>query len=890
MPIPDRPLTITEVLEQELEALTGTPQAGSSVFTKLHRQRLRALCLSGGGIRSATFALGVMQGLARKGLLDQFDYLSTVSGGGYIGGWLSSWIARASLPQVIEELRRRPKDPLDPEPAPIRHLRSFSNFLTPRLGVLSADSWTLVATYLRNLLLNWLVFVPPLIALLSLPLLLTEIVSWQPVGEGVHIQYLIGLALGLMAAIGSIAAVRYVHLNRPRQRGITEGTGTFDEMRGQREFLRQCLFPMLAGTTAVTICWAWGTSYASPIADLVQQRPAWLVFGALGAVVHLVGWLLARGSMLRRGVGPGAGRWRWLLATSTGFTLGVVASWLARLAPPLWDLTPYERGIYVWLAVPVLFAVILLSSHLYVGYTSTKQSDAEREWSARFTAWVLICISVWVIGCGLVIVGPAVVHWILDQVGVRLAVPLRNALALLGGASGIAGARVGRRTEASGRWRILALWLAAVFIAWLVIVLSSVGREAMALVQHHALFVDSGSTGALLAAGGITALLLLSGLLSGWLIDTNMFSLHAMYRSRLIRAYLGASRPEGERDPNPFTGFDDNDNIHLRDLWPRPAPPGGNQRPLHIIGATLNLVSGEKLAWQERKAESFTFSPLHCGSLNVGYRATQDNPRDAESAGYAGSRGVSLGTAMAISGAAASPEMGYHSSPVLSLLLTFFNVRLGWWLGNPGEAGRDVFRQSSPSSSLSPIIDEAFGRTTDRSPYVYLSDGGHFENLGLYEMVLRRCHTIVVVDATADPGGGCSDLGNAIRKIRIDFGIPIDIEVTGARHAAPLRPGSCAIGAIRYACVDPGAEDGVLIYIKPAVAPDDPPDVQAYARVNPTFPHESITDQWFTESQFESYRQLGAHIIEVVVPDMPPERGATMEWMAVQARKFAELR
>src|SRR5579862_1080821 len=147
----------------------------SDHYTNLHRLTLEegaptALCLSGGGIRSATFGLGVLQGLAQVGAIGKFTYLSTVSGGGYIGGWLSSWIHRSGLASVTKALGGKSGTTVeDPEAAPIRNLRAYSNYLTPRLGFLSADTWTLIATYLRNLLLNWFVFVPLLMAVVSLP-------------------------------------------------------------------------------------------------------------------------------------------------------------------------------------------------------------------------------------------------------------------------------------------------------------------------------------------------------------------------------------------------------------------------------------------------------------------------------------------------------------------------------------------------------------------------------------------------------------------------------------------------------------------------------------------------------------------------------------------------
>src|SRR5437867_8074068 len=238
---------------------------------------------------------------------------------------------------------------------------------------------------------------------------------------------------------------------------------------------------------------------------------------------------------------------------------------------------------------------------------------------------------------------------------------------------------------------------------------------------------------------------------------------------------------------------------------------------------------------------------------------------------YGGQQGISLGTATTISGAAASPNMGYHSSPLVTFILTLLNVRLGAWLGNPGKAGEATFHLGYPNFSVGPIIAEAFGLTDDKNPYVYLSDGGHFENLGLYEMVLRRCHTIVVSDGGCDPECAFEDLGNAGRKIRIDLGVPIDLSEMNIRPRADggmALPGKyCAIGRIRYSCVDDNADDGTLIYLKPAFYGSEPMDVYNYAQSSAAFPHESTGHQFFSESQFERYRALGSHVIQQLLPD-----------------------
>ena len=202
----------------------------------------------------------------------------------------------------------------------------------------------------------------------------------------------------------------------------------------------------------------------------------------------------------------------------------------------------------------------------------------------------------------------------------------------------------------------------------------------------------------------------------------------------------------------------------------------------------------------------------------------------------------------------------------MTFLLTLFNARLGAWLGNPGEAGRFTWRKSDPVVGAGPLLREMFGRTTDANPYVYLSDGGHFENLGLYEMVSRRCHFIVVSDAGCDADYVFEDLGNAIRKIRIDLGIRIEFPNGLGIDAQHARGGNAhgAVGIIRYSDIDGAVENGTLLYLKATLSGDEPVDVANYAAAHPDFPHESTANQWFGESQFESYRVLGVHTIDTI--------------------------
>jgi hypothetical protein len=257
---------------------------------------------------------------------------------------------------------------------------------------------------------------------------------------------------------------------------------------------------------------------------------------------------------------------------------------------------------------------------------------------------------------------------------------------------------------------------------------------------------------------------------------------------------------------------------------------------------------------------------------------------------------VSLGTVMTISGAAASPNMGYNSSPLLTLVMTLFNARLGWWLGNPARPG-NYWKYPGPKFGVRPFVDEALGLTDDKNRWVNLSDGGHFDNLGLYEMVIRRCGLIVVCDGGADPAFSFEDLGNAVRKVRIDLGVSIEFDgvmpdVFSRGSTGAPRP-HCAIGRIRYSTVDPdGLPDGTLIYIKTSLTGDEPPDVVHYALQNPAFPHQETTDQFFDEAQFESYRRLGLHIIERICDRTgdvaPPDAQFDLAAFATLARKYCD--
>ncbi len=1018
-------LLVSEAYPNEIRMFDpGAPERDRDLawlYALIHRRPRAAICLSGGGIRSATFGLGVLQGLARHGLLDKFDYLSTVSGGGYLGSWLSAWIHRNPRGRdgVIEDLRRSPTSALDPEPPPIQHLRQYSNYLSPRFGAFSVDTWTLFATYGRNLLLNWLVLIPLLLAVLAVPRIYVAIVRWHDEARQGALAW---AALGL-GGLGLVMAVTYMGLFRPSLEEFRKRRGLSDWFpENRRTFLAFCLVPLLGGAVLVATWWAWLNYYndgkvnGDEVGDGLRRLAAHAdrvlaiagtsldglgldddrvvaaaVFIGLGAGLHgaawlVYSWLLRRwsGAELVAVVGTGA---------LAGFLASIVATKVSHGAPVV-----YYPELYACFGATGILIIFLLTASVFIGLISRWTDDEDREWFARLGGWVLIGTVAWSGLSALVIFGPLLLGWLKTVVSIGT---LSSLAALAAGWTAKTSATAKQREQAGALSLVMdhaAVVAAPIALVFILIILSLGTSALLAQVVPDLADTDYFQTiqnATVVDTVGFALVMAILGIAAGQFINVNQFSLHGMYRSRLIRAYLGASRLR--RRPNPFTGFDPLDNVQMHELRPelldvgsfvslgglvvalqtpatraaaavrdrldagtrgmvqayragrpvsaalqqaltdalnemivagRPllpadvvtAPPfaasvtesyAGNptgdqcvrlnralleqafpgtirpassppQRPLHVINVALNLVAGRDLARQERKAESFTVSHLHAGSWGLGYRRSSRYGSDRKPFG------ISLGTAVTISGAAASPNQGYHSSPVVTFLLALFNVRLGWWLGNPGPAGESTFEQAYPRRIVPPLVAEALGMTDRDHPYVYLSDGGHFDNLGMYEMALRRCRYIVVSDAGCDPDCSLEDLGGAIRKIRIDFGIPITVLREFRIYArASRKPGKyCALCTIGYSAVDGPGTDGWLIYIKPEVYGREPVDIYNYAEANPTFPHEPTADQFFTESQFESYRMLGISILDTLCRDAPAPAGLE-EFVAGIARYVA---
>jgi hypothetical protein len=1046
------------LLEQELTAKgqwPPKPPAGVDasafdarsidVYDHAAKLNLTGICFSGGGIRSATFNLGILQGLAAADRLNSFDYLSSVSGGGYIHQFLASWISCEDLEKVKHQLQPLPGPPSKRNfwPEPMRWLRRYANYLTPQVGLFTADTWVAFAIWARNTFLNQIVLTAAMLIMLLLPhfylsskgivahfllrhgeitaaIILVcfgiatyvvwgkqikcppedhckahEETGWGQTGvllsvflpiliavlafcpylyrsafwEGnmlPHTQEVQNLGAGTDADKVVLHVVKTMEWNDPGNI-IPATTRTYISRlhrlalppEPQQKITASCIDDGTASAMACTALFARKTSNAiasgtkdedafqdaakgklgsdnaaatQPVSDpaALENIRAWqsaysfrwwkpigiAVWKTFGMpfdqedAVHLyrpvnrfgedrsTSWVFSAmllgiailAAFTWRAIAPGIGRLIVILAVTGAMGTGYVLINLSRLVIffasfflPLEHVTRSAIPLLPWLGLTVVFVSIEIAG----GFIGNLVDESVREWFARLRAWSFLFGIVWLALTACSLIGPGIVH-VLIQTKFGASVWLgwagtTLASVLLGKSSAISGTAKDQASKTKMALNALALIGPPVFIAGLLLSLSWVVEKALhsiesqiglAVIPHFDFFL-------------LLLLLTATLLLFGWRIDVNEFSLHSFYRDRIARCYAGASNPD--RRANRFTGFAASDkrlrvidllpksfnNDVLKDLWANacgpdkcttePTPPT-YEGPFPIFNTTLNLSFGQDLAYQERKGASFVFTPLYCG-YDVGWTET-DTDR-IQFNGFTPTRsfayqdgGPRIATAVATSGAAMSPNWGFHSSPTMAFLLTIFNVRLGLWIRNPRHKRFRLSslrgRNSNPSSpwfGLFYLLAELFGMVNDSAAFVYLTDGGHFENMGLYELVRRHCSTIVICDSEQDNDLNFQGIGMAIRKCRIDHGAEIELDLTRLEPKGdPLvSPCCCVEGKIYY----PNGTSGKVLYIKSVYTGGLPADLINYRKENPTFPNTSTLDQWFSESQFESYRRLG---------------------------------
>ena len=907
-----------EVLEQEQAFLKNREAAGDSSGTQSVDQENFSICFSGGGIRSAAFNLGVLQALAEKRLLPKIDYLSTVSGGGYIGSWFMALLHRNENLEEVQKLLKPKivfdeKDRTSPtkdgqaqasveqgEPQAIHHLRTHSNYLAPKVGIFSTDLWALWVIYLRNTFLNALVLGP---LMLAITFLLRYFRFFQTtIGNEFNlpaIQSIIGIGCTLLASL-----LIFTSLSRCRQGAKNTRNTNLETSFLDSFWLPVLLFAVSTAFIGSAVRYYKDANFSDP------QSSYWLSnylnpeeFSTYAPWVFLAGALFQAIAfnhrsfltLFRKLVDFKNNRLnreqplRWMLSgLLSGGTLAILLYSLAVYFPLLSDeesqktrdtfskskpsaqkvdspLDPkteskssslakitdsQDPGDDWWISllvgclIPLALFSFSLAQSFQIGILGSLENREVREKWSFLQAYCSVAGLGWLVAFVLGIVVP---DWIYGQLRSEKYYLTSSLGAVWGTTSGIAiwlaqslwtGTKRKPILDAIvkiGPYVALALGFVVVGLVAKFIVHDLLGSWISLFNGHLVIFFFLGS--------------LLISLIASRYVDVNIFSLQEMYENRLVSAFLGASQRE-RTHIDPVTHIDPNDDLKLCDVG---FDSHGNLRgPIHLINTAINLCGTDQREYDERKADSFVLSPLFCGSTQTGFRRTDD--------GYAGE--LTLGRAFSTSGAAVSPNMGYYSTAPVTALLTFCNLRLGGWFPNPRSRH---FKESNPKFGWIQIVREIMGFTDAKEDFVYLSDGGHFDNLGAYELVRRRTKKIYICDAGADPKSTCHELAMLIRNARIDFSVAIDIDVSklARNQETGLSEKQIAFGKIFYPANGvQSQETGEIIYLKLNLTKEDSTDLLSYQIRNPDFPHQSTVNQFYSESQFESYRYLGYSVAQ----------------------------
>ena len=349
-------------------------------------------------------------------------------------------------------------------------------------------------------------------------------------------------------------------------------------------------------------------------------------------------------------------------------------------------------------------------------------------------------------------------------------------------------------------------------------------------------------------------ILVLAAIVFGRFVNLNLIGPHHVWRNRLMEAFMPNKNAVETNTWQPAT---EADNALIENMCDE-----HNPQPYHIINTNVILSNSPKVDYSGRGGDNYIISPLYCGSDATGWKLTKTLEKNKN-------KRITLATAMATSAAALNPNAGVSGEGVtrnivVSLLLSMLNLRLGYWTRNPGKKKS----LGSPNFFVPGLTSEILRLgLSEKSSHIQLSDGGHYENLALYELVRRKLDLIIVSDGGADPEFNFDDLANAIEKVRVDFGT--NIYFIDNYKADNILPGTAghdkyqekyAIAKKGFAIADINYQDGTkgtLVYLKLAMIENLPTDVYSYKGMHPSFPHESTADQFFNEKQFEAYRELG---------------------------------
>ncbi len=801
------------------KALTGKrdPGIGFDEIHKIEKQNLglattassTGLALSGGGIRSASFGLGVIQALLEHGIMQEIEYLSTVSGGGYIGTsltWNRSLVSDPnrffdepnpfgvkgrgvrSLSQISDQ--RQDKDGQNQAGGNtfLSYIRQHGNYLSPSRWM---NIGSAIGVALRNLIISFLIYFSLLLIAISFWNLAANMVA-KAAPETVDIN-------GLLSRLENIA----VRQDKPSASTEEQASAPF-----------MCCCP-----------WFWECYPATAIADKKST---------FSNEIDSNKWMYHSFFYINLSVASII----FLLSISYGFAFSVRTYFLSLKDPSKGASSYQNRNLFQWISGILLYGFLIFLCLAVVPLIN----DLFTQWMGR-----------------LGVLGVVSGMW----------AALSKFRKFLGGESVFKKASwVGDRLFEIGAFLFL---------------------FAMVVYSYH-LCLQIGLPAAVGAPIKIQPLILLVvigalAVVFAIFVNINHASLGRMYRDRLMEAFL----PDADSIKNNAWGFSRQANSALlADMCK--ANDSGIRKPYHLINTNVILTGSKKAQYRRRGGDSFILSPLYCGSDATGFVRTENFMKKKNEA----NGGMTLATAMAISGAAANPHTGAAGKgptrgPLVSMLMTVFNLRLGAWLSNPKYPSNRIMNYIRPG--LCSLL--CFGYDENRH-LIELTDGGHFENLGLYELIRRRVGKIIVADAGVDKDFKFGDLANAIEKVRTDFGASIRFEPED-NLLNRLLPGSAVNGKLSDWCKladkgyiegrikypqtkDAEAFDGRLFLIKSTLIKNLPVDLYSYKALHDDFPNQPTSDQFFDEKQFEAYRELGYRLADSMCNDLDLTRLWKKRW------------
>jgi hypothetical protein len=764
------------------------------------------IALSGGGIRSATFCLGVLQALANKNHLKHFDYISTVSGGGYIGCALQWWwhqppssnhknpdktssehkigsklgTSRSNFPFGNSEPGAKSPKRDDAESWRLKRLREHANYLAPGGGI---SYWSGVAAILRAMALNLLVWIPLIsflfffFRLLGRPFSALDKNLFPFVPEHASVVFEFALLLVTSAIVVFLATST-----------IYSMTTTHEEGEVTRYSVEYTLLSVLAGLIAYLLYKFEGNPYIHSL----------FILTIVLAVIFLAKAISKWTSVLWSSQGLGeAYRYRLIMDRGFGrffpfFILLVVFS----LLPFVFEYVsvPHAASATVPPATPGTKAS--LKPDFLLGLFSVGTGAAASLWGYYQlfrNYWPTLATSVFL--------------------------PLGGALFLFGVAL------LGYYFGVSFYYELSSYTSADISTSW---------------HRRYALFISFN--------------LFCLAILSAFMVNLNQISLNRFYRDRLMEAFM-PDKDSKNIDKRQASGAD---TLLLSELWPQDwVPPG----PYPLINTNVVLVNDGKPKYRLRGGDNFVLTPYFCGSEATGWSRTKEAFPN-----------ISLATCMAASAAAVNPFSGYVGTGptrnrIVSIVMALLNLRLGVWVRNPAKRLRYItYRQ--PDHIVPGALYAFPGRGhCSNSHFLELTDGGHFDNLGLYELVRRKCKVILVCDGEMDKKTSYAALVSIQRRIKDDFGAHIVfhphegpellIESTLMDYPSGALMANQTFFVADIVYNDKHNNRGKIIYIKARMIEQLSFEVRAYKGAHMDFPHESTEDQFFDPEQFDAHFELG---------------------------------